>query len=174
VDQWLKLAFSKGTNRAGVSLPPPEAGNRCSFRNAVSRYLECRKGDKVHDPNDSECYTPSSENFKFNKHDISLKLFDLFCSFILKNKYVTFPKNEGTKIMFLLKNTFQNLLYLVLGNPLLSYAGVCSNKDHSLKRVNTQSSTECWTAEHSVAQHNLDVHLSGTRTRPRPTRPSII
>jgi hypothetical protein len=44
----------------------PEDGNRCSFQNDVfSSYLEIQALDKVNKPSDSECYTPSSEKFRF-------------------------------------------------------------------------------------------------------------
>jgi hypothetical protein len=61
--QWLRLAFSKGPNRVGVSHPLPEDGKRSSFQNVVfSSYLEFWEMDKVLKPSDSECYTPSSES----------------------------------------------------------------------------------------------------------------
>jgi hypothetical protein len=43
----LSLALSKGHNRAGVSLPSPEDGNRSSFQNVVfSSYLELHTMEK--------------------------------------------------------------------------------------------------------------------------------
>jgi hypothetical protein len=55
-----------GHNRIGVSLPSPEEGNRSSFRNVVFySYLEFRTMNKVQKPSDSDCYTPSSEPFRF-------------------------------------------------------------------------------------------------------------
>jgi hypothetical protein len=62
----MRLALSKKPNRVGVSLPLSEDGHRPSFRKAVfSSYLELRTVDKVQTPSDSECYTPSSELFRF-------------------------------------------------------------------------------------------------------------
>jgi hypothetical protein len=58
LDQWLRLSYSKGPNRVGVFLPSPEDGNEFSFRNVVfSSYFEFRTVEKVHKPNDVECYT---------------------------------------------------------------------------------------------------------------------
>jgi hypothetical protein len=48
----------------GDSLPSPKDGNTSSFQNVVfSNYLEFRTIDKVHKPNYSRYYTPSSEHF---------------------------------------------------------------------------------------------------------------
>jgi hypothetical protein len=59
--QRLRLALARGPNRVGVSLPSPEDGNRCIFRNVVVRsYLEFRTIDNVQKPSNSECCTPSS------------------------------------------------------------------------------------------------------------------
>jgi hypothetical protein len=53
----------------GVSLPWPEDGDRSSFRNVVfSSYLEFWTIDKAHKSGDSECYTSSSEHFRFRWH----------------------------------------------------------------------------------------------------------
>jgi hypothetical protein len=50
----------------GVSHPSSESWNRSSFWNVMfSSYLEFWTMDKVHNPSDSECYTPSSEPFIF-------------------------------------------------------------------------------------------------------------
>jgi hypothetical protein len=56
--QWLRLAFSKGPNRVGVSFPSPENGNRSSIRNVVfsSTYLQFRTMDKVQKPRNSVYY----------------------------------------------------------------------------------------------------------------------
>jgi hypothetical protein len=51
----MKLAFSKGPNKVGVSLHSPEDGNRSSFRNIVfTSYLELQRMDRVGKPIDSE------------------------------------------------------------------------------------------------------------------------
>jgi hypothetical protein len=64
--RWLVLLLSKGSIRVGVFLSSPEDGNRHSFQNVVFySSLEYRTMDKFHKPNDSECYTPSWEPFKF-------------------------------------------------------------------------------------------------------------
>jgi hypothetical protein len=39
-----------------MCLPSPEDGNRFSFRNVLSSYLEFWTMDKVHTPSDSECH----------------------------------------------------------------------------------------------------------------------
>jgi hypothetical protein len=45
------LVLSKRTNRAGVSIPSLEAGNRCRLRNIVfSSHLEVRRMDEVQNP----------------------------------------------------------------------------------------------------------------------------
>jgi hypothetical protein len=43
-------------------------------------YLEFRTMDKVHKPSDSECYTPSSEPFRFYFYDF---WFSVLCGFPL-------------------------------------------------------------------------------------------
>jgi hypothetical protein len=49
------LAFTKGPNGAGVSLPSPEDGNRSSFRNfSFSNCFEFRTMDEVQNLNDSK------------------------------------------------------------------------------------------------------------------------
>jgi hypothetical protein len=49
-----------GPNGIGVSLPPPEDGNRSGFRNVMFlSYLEFRTMDELHKSSDSECYTSS-------------------------------------------------------------------------------------------------------------------
>jgi hypothetical protein len=61
------LALSTGHNRVNISLPPPENGKRCSFRNIVfSSYFEFRAMGKVKKPSGSECYTPSRDHFRFH------------------------------------------------------------------------------------------------------------
>jgi hypothetical protein len=48
-----------------IVLFSPEDENRPMFQNVVfSSYLEKRTMDKFHKPNDSECYSPSSEPFR--------------------------------------------------------------------------------------------------------------
>jgi hypothetical protein len=63
--QLLRSAFSKRSNRLGVSIPSLEDGNRSNFRNVVcSAWLGFRTMNKIHKPSDSECYTTSSEPFR--------------------------------------------------------------------------------------------------------------
>jgi hypothetical protein len=51
---------------ANLSHWSPEDGIKSNFRNIVfSSCLEFPAMDKVHKPSDSECYTPSSEPFRF-------------------------------------------------------------------------------------------------------------
>jgi hypothetical protein len=64
--QRLRLDLSEGLNRVGASLSSPEDGNGYSSRNAVFfRYLEFWTMDKVEKPSNFECFTPSSEFFRF-------------------------------------------------------------------------------------------------------------
>jgi hypothetical protein len=62
VVQWLRLALSKGPNRADVSpSPSSEDGNRSSFRNVV--FLRISVDGQSSKPSNFECYTPWSELF---------------------------------------------------------------------------------------------------------------
>jgi hypothetical protein len=62
----LIMAFSKGPNRAGVTLLSSEDVNGPNFQNVVfSGYLEFRSMDKVKTSIDSKSYIPSSEPFRF-------------------------------------------------------------------------------------------------------------
>jgi hypothetical protein len=56
-------ANSKGPNRAGVSLPSMEAGPVSETLFYI--YLQFQMMNTVTKPNDSECYTPKSEPFRF-------------------------------------------------------------------------------------------------------------
>jgi hypothetical protein len=59
------------SNRVGVSLLPPEDGNRLCFRSVVfSSCSEFWTTDKVHKPSDSVCYTQSSEPFIVYCHKV--------------------------------------------------------------------------------------------------------
>jgi hypothetical protein len=61
---WLRLALSKGHNKAGFSLPPPEDENRYSFQNIVfSSFLNTRRWTSPETPA-NPYYTPSSEPFR--------------------------------------------------------------------------------------------------------------
>jgi hypothetical protein len=74
VVQWLRLALSKGPNWVGVFFPPsPEDEKRSSFRNVVFALPRTRTMEKVQQPSNSVCYTPSSESFKITYEAFSSK-----------------------------------------------------------------------------------------------------
>jgi hypothetical protein len=55
-----------GPSRVGVSLSSSENGKKSSFQKVVfSSLLEFWMMDKALKPNYSECYTPSSQPFRF-------------------------------------------------------------------------------------------------------------
>jgi hypothetical protein len=61
----LRANFNPWTQHSRCTFPvSPEEGNRSSFRNAVSSFVEYRTMDKVRKPSNSEGYTPSSEPFR--------------------------------------------------------------------------------------------------------------
>jgi hypothetical protein len=59
------------TNLNHLTIPTPQDGNKYSLRDVFSSYLEFPKMGKVQKPNDSECYAPSSEPFRFYFHGVS-------------------------------------------------------------------------------------------------------
>jgi hypothetical protein len=87
--------------------PSPVNGNRCSFWNVLSTFLEYRMMDKVQKPSNSKCYAPISEPFRIY----------IFMKFILwtnwneqviekyyyyhKNKLTSWKKLSTVKLLFL-------------------------------------------------------------------------
>jgi hypothetical protein len=68
----VSLAFSKGPNRVGVSIPSSEDGNWSSFRNVVfSSYLEFRTMDNVHKPSHSKCIVRFNKTGFYNLSEVS-------------------------------------------------------------------------------------------------------
>jgi hypothetical protein len=64
-----KMFLSKGPNRAGVSLPSPEGGKKDPVSETSCFVVSGIPGDGyVHKLINSECYTPSSEPFRFYMH----------------------------------------------------------------------------------------------------------
>jgi hypothetical protein len=64
VVQWLRLTFSKASNRVGVS-PLTWKRKQIQFpKRCVFYFLEYRTMDEVRKPSYSEYYTPSSEHFR--------------------------------------------------------------------------------------------------------------